>query len=65
VADERKKVSHVFSSIPVALELVTKETQNSLHPPSYNLPAQRHPLNPSDVYFLPNLHKITELSRAF
>lgn len=45
--------------------LLPKKPQNSPHLLSYNLPVQQHALNPQDVYFLPDLHKITELSRAF
>lgn len=65
MADEKKTVSHMFSDMATALELATKKTPNSPHLPSYNLPVQQHALNPQDVYFLPNLHKITELSRPF
>lgn len=59
--DGGKKVSHVLSNVPVTLELATK---NSVSVPSYNLLVQQHVLNLQDGYFLPDLHKIPELSRA-
>lgn len=54
----------MLSNIPVALEVATKRIPNSLDVPFYDLLVQEHVLDLKDGNFLPNLHNITELSRA-
>lgn len=64
VADKRKKVSHMFSNFPAALELDNKKTPELPTSAFPHLPVKQHIPSLQDVYFLPSLHKSTALSRA-
>lgn len=59
LADVRKKVSYMLSNIPVALELATKGI-----PKLPTCAFLQHVLDLQNDYFLLDLHKIIDLSRA-